>query len=321
MPMANALPDFNPDREKLATIKAAIAAYNADRTGAESSAMRNAALFLIPYAIAVVAIAFLLLPGKDADDFPWTAYWIGLAVAAGGSAKVWEYAWSPVKRLQQETRSRLVPVICGFVENIRYDNKAVPAFMQHLPEEALVLHDRVEHDDLISGCLDGMDFELGEVIFWVKTGKRSEARAFEGVIFHCLAKTAFPGQLIASQKTTWLSRFGWGGKSKELSDVACANKRIDEMYEFRSDHPEAAAGLVNGALTTIILWLSENWPDGLARISLSGNQIILFVPTNTNHFEMPSISTELDYDQHVRPMTGQLWRLLSTGKLIRDILN
>ncbi len=321
MSKAGAVPDFRPGKEALQTIKAAIAAYNADRVGTESRASRNGALMLIPYVITVVFFAFLLLPGQNADDFPWTAYWIGLGVAAFGAAKLWEFAWSPVRKLQQNTRSRLVPVICGFVENIRYDNKATPDFMLHLPRESLVVHDRVEHDDLISGRHEGMDFELGEVIFWIKSGKNSEARAFEGVIFHCRAKTAFPGLLIASQKTTWFDRFGRGGRSERLSDVACSNKRIDEKYEFRSDRPAEASRLVDGPLTTIILWLADNWPEGVARIALDGDHILLLVPTEKNHFELPNISVDLDYERHVAPMTGQLWRLLSTGRLIRDILN
>ena len=318
---AGAVPDFKPGKEALASIKAAIAAYNADRTGTENRASRNAALMLIPYVITVAFLAFVLLPASDGKDFPWTVYWVGLAAAAFGSAKLWEFAWEPVKRLQQNTRSRLVPVICGFVENIRYANKAVPQFMQHLPSESLVVHDRIEHDDLISGRHEGMDFELGEVIFWIKSGKNSEARVFEGVIFYCRAKTPFPGLLIASQKTSWYQRFGRGGRSERLRDVACSNKRIDETYEFRSDHSEQATRLIDGPLSTIILWLSDNWPDGVARISLEGDHIILLVPTEKNHFELPNISVDLDYERHVAPMTAQLWRLLSTGRLIRDILN
>ena len=150
MSNAGAVPDFRPGKEALQTIKTAIAAYNADRVGTENRASRNGALMLIPYVITVVFFAFLLLPGQNADDFPWTAYWIGLGVAAFGAAKLWEFAWSPVRKLQQNTRSRLVPVICGFVENIRYDNKVTPDFMLHMPDESLV--DLLETDRICRIC-------------------------------------------------------------------------------------------------------------------------------------------------------------------------
>ena len=321
MSNAGAVPDFRPGKEALASIKDAIASYNAERIGTENRASRNAALMVIPYAGVVMALAMMLVPSRISGDFPWTAFWVALGAAAFGGFKLWEFAWSPVRQLQQHTRSRLVPVICGFVENIRYDNKVTPEFMRYLPDEALVVHDRVEHDDLISGRCEDMEFELGEVIFWIKSGKNSEARAFEGAVLHCRAKTAFPGLLIASKKSGWFERFGRGGRLNNLTDIACANQRISATYEFRSDRPPEAQRLVNGPLTTIILWLSENWPEGVARIALEGEHILLLVPTEKNHFELPNISVDLDYERHVAPMTGQLWRLLSTGRLIRDILN
>lgn len=322
MPTADNMAKLMPGGEALASIHRAIATYNASRTNAENQAWRQAFLYLAPLALVYLTGLYFIARSALASEFGEPGFWALLAIPVFIAIGLWKRAWRPVRQFQQETRSRLVPVICGFVENLRYSHGTTPSFMPMLPAAALVQHTRIAHDDQIAGRFEGMDFELGEVVFWLKSGKNSEKKTFEGAILYCEAAPGFPGLLVASKKDTWGDWFKIGSRSTDrLIGVPCANKRIGETYEFHSDQPTEAVALVDGPMTTVILWLGENWPDGVARIALSGTHIFIMVPSKTNHFELPDIQVRLDYERHVEPMSGQLWKLVSTGKLIRGILN
>lgn len=321
MPAAEAIAKLMPGGEALASIHQGINAYNAGRTETENKAWRNSMLYLGPFALACLAAIYFLQRLASSDVFAEKGFWALAGAMAFVGYSLWRKAWEPVRKFQQDTKARLVPIICGFVEGLRYSHGRAPSFMPFLPAAALVQHSRIAHDDLITGRFDSMDFELGEVVFWIKAGKNSEKKTFEGAIFHTEAISGFPGVLIASKRETWGDWFNIGTRSTDaLTEVPCANKRIAETYEFHSNQPEAAEGLVNGPMTAVILWLGENWPDGIARIALTDRNIFILVPSKTNHFELPEIHVRLDYEWHIAPMTGQLWKLVSTGKLIRDIL-
>lgn len=322
MQTADKMAKLMPGGEALASIHQAIATYNSSRTDAENVAWRNALIYLGAFGAVCLTGLYFILRSAPRELYGESGFW----ALAGGLAfigySLWKKAWQPVRQFQQSTKARLVPVICGFVENLRYSHETTPSFMPWLPAAALVQHSRIAHDDLISGHHEGMDFELGEVVFWIKSGKNSEKKTFEGAIFHCRAIIDFAGVLIVSKRSSWGEWFNIGNRATgPLIEVPCANKQIAETYEFHSDNPVAAAALVNGPMTSVILWLAEHWPDGVARIALSGQHIFILVPSKTNHFELPEIHVRLDYERHVAPMTGQLFKLVSTGKLIRGILS
>lgn len=322
MTMADHIARLMPGGEALASIHRAIATYNDSRTSAENQAWRKAALYLIPFAVVYLTGLYFIVRSVPAEEYGEAGFWALLALPSFIAIFLWKKAWQPVRQFQQETRTRLVPIICGFVENLRYSHATSPGFVPLLPAVALVQHSRIAYDDRITGRFEGMDFELGEVVFWIRSGKNSEKKTFEGAILHCEAGTGFPGLLIASKKETWGDWFNIGSRSTgKLAEVPCANKRIADTYAFHSDRPTEAIAIVNGPLTSVILWLAENWPDGVARIALSGKHIFIMVPSKINHFELPDIQVRLDYERHVKPMSGQLWKLVSTGKLIRGILN
>ncbi len=314
MPTAEAIAKLMPGGEALASIHQGINAYNDGRRETENKAWRNSMLYLGPFALACLAAIYYLQRLASSEVFAEKGFWALAGAMAFVGYSLWKKAWEPVRQFQQNTKSRLIPVICGFVENLRYSHGRAPSFMASLPASALVQHSRIAHDDLITGRLETMDFETWRSGILDQGGQEFREETFEGAIFHTEAISGFPGVLIASKRASWGDWFNIGSRSTgTLTEVSCANKRIAETYEFHSDRPEAAAELVNGPMTAIILWLGENWPDGIARIALNDRNIFILVPSKTNHFELPEIHVRLDYEWHIAPMSGQLWKLVSTA--------
>ena len=98
-----------------------------------------------------------------------------------------------------------------------------------------------------------------------------------------------------------------------------ASPAIDETYEFRTDNAGAARPLVSGRLAKALQWLGETWPGEPARVALEGRDGFLLLPVTKNFFELPGISTPLDYKAHIEPMVADMVALLATASLVRKV--
>ncbi len=110
--------------------------------------------------------------------------------------------------------------------------------------------------------------------------------------------------------------FGTGGLDEVQSGIAS----LDEAYEFRTDNAGAARPLVSGRLAKALQWLGETWPGEPARVALAGQRRIPAACRSTkNFFELPGISTPLDYKAHIEPIVADMVALLATASLVRKI--
>ena len=109
--------------------------------------------------------------------------------------------------------------------------------------------------------------------------------------------------------------FGSGGLEEVQSGVA----QLDETYEFHTDNAAAARPLVSGRLAKALQWLGETWPGEPARVALQGSDGFLLIPSTKNFFELPGISTPLDYRAHIEPLVADMVALLATAALVRKI--
>jgi hypothetical protein len=108
------------------------------------------------------------------------------------------------------------------------------------------------------------------------------------------------------------------GGSK-LEELRCGIEELDNAYDFRTDNVEAARPLVTGRLALALQWLGKTWPEQPSRIALRGSDGFLLIPLSKNFFELPDISTSLDYRLHVEPMIADMAALLATASLVRKI--
>ncbi len=309
--------DFLPRDDVIAGIRAQIEAYEAERGGAHRAVMWRVPVFdgLMVAVIAAIAYAFngLADPNEQWLSTPHVLLYVfglvGLFVVHGQAVK-------PARRLQQSLRDRIVPAIFGFIEQIGYRHEAVPVSFARLPRETLSTFNRESFDDIVEGRYEGFPFELYEATLRHKAGK-SSSEVFKGIIVAFETATPFPGLLVASRKAGAVAGFFRGLFGKSLEEIQSGKAALDEVYEFRTDNPEAARPLVTGRLAQALEWLRETWPENPSRVALKGNDGFLLIPLSKNFFELPGISQPLDYKAHVEPMVADMVALLATAALVR----
>lgn len=310
--------DFQPDQDTLQAIRGRVAAFEARRTATRRAVYWRAPLYILILLVAVWLIAWGFNAVADRNE-QWLStphlmlYVIGLAAAAG----LYAAAGGPLRRLQRGMRAELMPVIFGFIDNVRYAKGTMPVTYPDLPHAVVGEFDKESFDDIVSGNA-GFPFELYEARFW-QSGRTQDTR-FHGVVTVFELETAFPGLLVATRKgNTVLSFFGGLFGRDKLETLVSGDPALDAAYDFRSDNPGAARPLVTGRLAQALQWLGEAWPEEPARIALSGKDGFLLLPTARNFFELPDAAVPLDFETHVRPMITDLGSLLATAALVRKI--
>ncbi|WP_348640613.1 MULTISPECIES: DUF3137 domain-containing protein [unclassified Aminobacter] len=227
-------------------------------------------------------------------------------------------AMRPLEAANASFRNKLLPIVFGFIKNMRHERGATPPSFVNLPESTVGKYNNLEIDDFISGNYDGFDFELYETLL-TQRAEKHDSTTFQGVIVAFGLKKPFEGTLVATIRTNAvLSFFGelFGSGLKELRSGV---QDLDMAYEFRSDNVEAAQPLVSGQMAQALTWLKEAWPGEPARIALSGTSGFLLLPHQKDFFELPASDVALDYKVHVEPMIADMATILATASLVRKI--
>jgi hypothetical protein len=311
--------DFMPDEAALSRLRAEIDAYEAERRKTQ----RNVAIRLPVFIVVVVAFVVVMAvafnsfadPNEQWRSAPHVFLYVGGLVGLGIA---WTLATAPARNLRHSYRQRLLPVVFGFIDKVRYRKGETPASMDRLPRETIGNFDRADYDDEISGVWQGVSFELFEAVFSQHDSK-APSTVFRGVVVALETETPFPGVLVATRKANHVTSFFHGMFGKELEQLQSGDQVLDAAYDFRTDNPEAAAPLVSGRLAQALQWLAEAWPEEPARIALKERDAFLLLPQSKNFFELPDISTPLDYQTHIAPMIADMASLLATGALVRRI--
>ncbi|WP_411037099.1 hypothetical protein [Shinella sp. BYT-45] len=303
-----------PKEAALRTLRAAVTAYNAERPKvAREMRMR----LLLIFGSYLLLAGFLARMALTRFEMNW--FGIVLVFLALGGGVVWQFAVAPAKRFQQALRDRMLPLVFGFVEGVRYAHGGTPGFMDGMPGKDFVPRDRSVHGDMIAGAHEGLVFTLAETELSTGSGK-SRQTTFNGVIFHFAREEVFPGLLLAARRPNALRRFMrdlFGGSG--LAPVTSGNPEVDASHEFRTDRPDAATPLVQGTLAKALDYLATEWRDDVVRIALRGRDCYLLVPTRKDFFELPPLDTAIDFDRHIRPMIRDLVTLLATAHLVNKI--
>jgi hypothetical protein len=303
-----------PKDAAMADLHAAVSAYNAARPKVARDMYTRILLIFGLFLLVFGLILNVLWANGHMDAVGWV---FGGAIVASGF--VWTFAVEPAKHFQQSLRDRMLPIVFGFLGEVRYKHGAEPLFIKTMPGKDLVARTRAEHGDMIVGVQDGMTFTLSETELSHGSGKSKET-TFKGVIFYFQREDAFPGLLLAARRPNAVHRFMrglFGGTALAL--VTSGNPELDVSHEFRTDRPEAATQLVQGTLAKALDYLASVWRDDVVRIALSGRDCYLLVPTKKDFFELPPVDTAIDFERHIRPMIRDLVALLATAQLVRKI--
>jgi hypothetical protein len=311
--------DFMPGEAALAKVKAEIEAYEAERKAVQRSVSIRIPIYLAIVVVLVVILAFAFNSFADPNE-QWSSAPHVFLYVAGVIALFLAYSWakSPARELQQSFRARLLPVIFGFIDKVRYRRGETPPSLERLPRETIGSFNQSSYDDEIAGEWQGFPFELYEAVFSQKTGKTTST-IFRGVVVALETASSFPGVLVATRKANKVTSFFRGIFGKELEELSSGIPVLDAAYDFRTDNPEAARPLVTGRLAQALQWLGETWPEEPARIALKNKDAFLLLPQSKNFFELPDISVPLDYKTHISPMIADMASLLATGALVRKI--
>lgn len=311
---------FMPDDAVIAGIRKDIEQYESQRASAFAQIRWRVPVFLgaLLAVAAILAYAFNSFADPNEQWFSSPHVFLYLATFAA-TFFVYGAAMKPATKLRQSFRERVLPLVLGFIRDVRYSNATTPDSFDRLPRQATGSFNRQSFDDAVAGKYEDFPFELYEAELSQKAGKSSQT-VFKGVVVAFETITPFPGLLVASRRAGQVSKFfrdmfGTGG----LEEVQCGVPAIDDLYEFRTDNADAARPLVSGRLAKALQWLGETWPGEPARVALEGRDGFLLLPVTKNFFELPGISTPLDYKAHIEPMVADMVALLATASLVRKV--
>ena len=311
--------DFMPSEAVIAGIRRDIEDYEAKRASAQRQVRWRVPVFVGLVVVFVALIAWLFNAVADPHEQWFSTPHVFLYLGGLGVAVlVYFRALRPATRLQQSFRDTLLPMIFGFVRDVRYQHGARPNSFDRMPRETVGAFSRQSFDDVISGRYEDFPFELYEAKLWEGSGK-TETIAFEGVIVAFETIEPFPGTLVAARKAGKVAHFFRGMFASKMQELSSGVEDLDAAYEFRTDNVEAARPLVTGRMAQALTWLRETWPYDQARVALSGSDGFLLMPRSKNFFELPDISQPIDYKIHVAPMITDLGAMLATAALVRKI--
>ena len=311
--------DFMPSEAVIAGIRRGVEDYEAKRASAQRQVRWRVPVFVGLVAFFVALIAWLFNAAADPHEqwfsTPHVFLYLGGMVVA---VLLYFQALRPATRLQQSFRDMLLPMIFGFVRDVRYQHGMRPNSFDRMPRETVGAFNRQSFDDVISGRYEDFPFELYEARLREGSGK-SETVAFKGVIVAFETIEPFPGTLVAARKAGKVAHFFRGMFASKMQELSSGVEDLDDTYEFRTDNVEAARPLVTGRMAQALTWLRETWPFDQARVALSGSDGFLLMPRSKNFFELPDISQPIDYNMHVAPMITDLGAMLATAALVRKI--
>ncbi|MER9838008.1 DUF3137 domain-containing protein [Mesorhizobium sp. M0145] len=311
--------DFMPNEAVIAGLRKNIEAYEAQRASAHRRTRWRVPLFIGLVLVFVAFVAWLFNGVADPNEqwfsTPHVFLYIGGFLAA---ILLYFQAIKPARKLQQSFRSTLLPIIFGFIEDMQYRHNVKPNSFDRLPRETVGPFNQQSFDDVFSGRYEGFPFELYEANLREGTGKSTTA-VFKGVIIAFETIVPFPGTLVAARRTNKVLGFFRGIFGSKMQELSSGVPELDAAYEFRTDNIEAARTLVTGRLAQALEWLGETRPNDPARVALSGSDGFLLLPQERNFFELPDISTRLDYTKHVAPMIADMATILATAALVRKI--
>lgn len=306
---------FMPDASLQAAIEKDVENFNRRRRVAVVEVDRRRKGLFVAYGLGIALVLFILYRFFSETEIGRNFMIFTVVMGAVGIPWVLKLAREPGRRVQQEFRDHMLPVILGFLDDFRYRNGFRPASFERVPKTLLGSYNRETFDDFITCRIDGTAVDIFEVKL-ERTSKNSSRIIFQGVIMACQVEGAFPGRLLASRRDT-----GWAFLRAIFERDTLMEMRshtpLDDSYQFKTDAPEAAGQWLRGGLSETLIWLRERWPRAMPMLALNRGDLYLLLPTERDFFAMPPIDRPLDYTADLKPMVDEIASLLAIVRAFR----
>ena len=174
---------------------------------------------------AILAYGFNSFADPNEQWFSSPHVFLYLATVAAAFL-VYSAAMRPATKLRQSFRERVLPLVLGFIKDVRYANATTPDSFDRLPRQATGSFNRQSFDDVVCRQVRGLSLSSStRPTLSQKAGKSSQT-VFKGVVVAFETITPFPGLLVASRRAGQVSKFfrdmfGTGG----LEEVQCGVAR------------------------------------------------------------------------------------------------
>lgn len=257
------------------------------RLAARSAAWARA-VWVVPLALAVIGLAFALIP----SDFA-----IFVAFIGGGMA--WAYVQSPIVDHQKVVKQNLVSRLCGF---LGLDFAPVPRH-DPIPELSraglLPGHNRDLKEDQVSGVYDGVRLEMTDLHLRDVSGSGKDKRdvtVFRGPVFIFSFAKRFTGSTIikadGSLIGNWFGSFGMGDKQR----VRLEDPEFEECFEvYGTDQVEARYLLTPGFMQQL-MELRQSLGKHM-QAAFEGDSLYIVANNGQNRFEVAGYSGSQVNDQ------------------------
>lgn len=311
---------YMPDAETIAAIEKDIANYNQRRLHARDEVRRRKTVMLGSFAFACAVAAYFLLANFETlpDSTATVLVFVLIAVALFGGAFVYGVAEHPGVDTQQRFRDHMLPVLFGFVDNLRYSTGYEPASFSRIPDAAKGSFNHKTFDDIVTGRLDGKRFEFYEVELKIKS-KSSDRTVFKGLVLNCQVVDGIGGTLVAIRRPASgliqsidaaLKSIGDLFRSQRMEQIQ-SRSRLDTVYDFLTDRPDEARPLLAGRIGEVLTWVNKTWRSGNPLLAVRRNELYLLLPSSRDFFELPPLDMPLNYAAHLKPMVRDFASLLA----------
>ena len=311
---------FLPDAATVAAIEKDVETYNQRRRQAKADVSRRMPVFMASFAVACAFLLFIVYVYRETMPGSIIHLLLMALLVAGAfcGAVVYSCARKPGKDTQQEFRNHIMPVLFGFVRNLRYSSGYPPNSFTRLPAPMKGNFNQKTFGDIITGRLGSGAFEIYELEL-ARRSKSSNVIVFKGLVLSCDAAEPFAGTLVAVRRPP--SGFGQAIEAlmRPLTDLfsqerlvpVLSRSRLDRTYEFRTDTAVAAGQLLSGRFTEVLQWVDRKWRKGSPQLAIRRSELFLMLPTEKDFFELPPLERPATYEWDLKPMIAEFAALLA----------
>lgn len=252
-----------------------------------------------------------------------------LTLVCFGFAGIWPMLI--YQRYAEHIKGRLLPTILGFFGSLRFHPDTGMNKDRLLPFGILPQHNIYECDDYLSGTLEEVAIELGEIILKNETRSRRgrhRVTIFRGVGVILRSNKSFKGYTIIKQDAGMLGNW-LRERFNELERVALEDPRFEQKFEVYSTDQVEARYLLTTAFMDRLLDLAElmrRWGDdpavigtstgsainwlfsaGKLQASFYNNELLLLIPCGRDLFEPGTLFRSAYHLNEIRCVLYQVY--------------
>src|SRR3954451_16038086 len=154
---------FMPDDAVIAGIRKDIEQYESERASTYTAVKWRVPVFLAVLIVPAVILVFAFNSFADPNEQWFSSPHVFLYFATlAASFFVYAAAMRPATKLRQSFRQHVLPLVFGFIGDVRYAHGTTTDSFDRWPKQAAGSFNRQSFDDIIAGKYEDFPFELYE---------------------------------------------------------------------------------------------------------------------------------------------------------------